>query len=188
MRPPSVTLVGMDSDAHALLHGPLFSRRTPLDRDNAASRISAYIYGNVLVLAALVPIITGPKYVGIAIVLGTALSTFVAHAFAEAVGHTVRQGTPLTRAEKIAELRNSVPILSSAVLPCVILGLGWLGWLEPRTAQLLAEVAVLLRIGGIVFVIGRLNGERPGRTSLVSAVALTAVAATVVLVKVILTH
>ncbi len=138
----------MDSDANALLHGPLFSRRMPLDRGNAASRISAYIYGNVLVLAALVPIVTGPKYVGIAIVLGTALSTFVAHVFAEAVGHTVRQGTPLTRAEKLAELRNSVPILSSAVLPCVILGIGWLGWLEPRTAQLLAEVAVLARIGG----------------------------------------
>lgn len=178
----------MDSDANALLHGPLFSRRMPLDRGNAASRISAYIYGNVLVLAALVPIVTGPKYVGIAIVLGTALSTFVAHVFAEAVGHTVRQGTPLTRAEKLAELRNSVPILSSAVLPCVVLGIGWLGWLEPRTAQLLAEVAVLARIGGIVFVIGRLKGERPGRTSLVSAAALTTVAATVVLVKVVLTH
>ena len=56
-----------------LIHRPLFARRAPLDADNAASRISAYIYGNILVLAALVPIVTGEKYVGILVVLGVAL-------------------------------------------------------------------------------------------------------------------
>ncbi|MBF6338838.1 hypothetical protein IU450_23510 [Nocardia abscessus] len=178
----------MDTDPHALLHGPLFSRTTPLDGDNAASRISAYIYGNVLVLAALVPVVTGDKHVGILVVLGTALSTFVAHAFAEAVGHSVRRRSALTRAEKIRDLRNSVPILSSAVLPCAILAIGWLGWLEPRTAQVVAELTVLIRIGGIVFVIGRLNGQRPTRESVFGAVLLTVIAATVVVVKIALGH
>ncbi|WP_431956975.1 hypothetical protein [Nocardia lijiangensis] len=178
----------MGLDTHALLHGPLFSRSRPLDRGNAASRISAYIYGNVLVLAALVPIVAADDYVGILVVLGTALSTFVAHAFAEAVGHTVREGSAPTRSEEVHELRNSIPILSSAVLPCAILATGWLGWLEPRTAQVLAELAVLIRIGGIVFVIGRLKGERPTRAHVLGAVLLTAAAATVVIVKVVLTH
>ncbi|MEV0029518.1 hypothetical protein [Nocardia sp. NPDC050793] len=178
----------MGVDTHALLHGPLFSRSRPLDRDNAASRISAYIYGNVLVLAALVPFVAADKHVGILVVLGTALSTFVAHSFAEAVGHTVRQRSPLTWSEQVRELRNSIPILSSAVLPCAILATGWLGWLEPRTAQILAELAMLVRIGGIVFVIARLKGERPTRESVYGAVLLTAVAATVVIVKVVLTH
>lgn len=103
----------MGLDANALLHGPLFSRATPLDRNNAASRISAYVYGNVLVLAVLIPIVPGPNYVGIAIVLGTALSTFVAHAFAESVGHSVRERSRLTTAERRAEVRDSVPILTS---------------------------------------------------------------------------
>ncbi|WP_141811969.1 hypothetical protein [Nocardia bhagyanarayanae] len=178
----------MSSSPHALLHRPLFSRSRPLDRENAASRISAYIYGNVLVLAALVPITTGEKDVGILVVLGTALSTFVAHAFAEAVGHSVRHRSPSTRAETLHELRNSVPILSSAVLPCVVLATGWLGWVEPRTAQIVAELAVLVRIGGIVFVIGRLNGERPNRASVLAAVLITVVATTVVIVKILLTH
>ncbi|WP_040794910.1 hypothetical protein [Nocardia higoensis] len=178
----------METDTQSFLHGPLFSRSEPLDRDNAASRISAYVYGNILVLAALVPITTSEKYVGILVVLGTSLSTFVAHAFAESVGHSVRRRQALTRAEKIRELRNSVPILSSAVLPCVILAIGWFGWLEPRNAQILAEMAVLIRIGGLVFVVERLNGERPSRGSVVGAAVLTAVAMTVVLVKIVLTH
>lgn len=178
----------MDVDAHALLHGPLFSHGRPLDRNNAASRISAYIYGNILVLAALIPVVTADKHVGILVVLGTALSTFVAHVFAEAVGHTVRAGTAPTRAGRGHELRNSVPILSSAVLPCAILATGWVGWLEPRVAQILAELAVLARIGGTVFVIGRLKGERPTRASVLAAVLLTSAAATVVIVKILLTH
>ncbi|WP_280236734.1 hypothetical protein [Nocardia cyriacigeorgica] len=178
----------MDKGPHSLLHGPLFSRRMPLDRDNAASRISAYIYGNVLVLAALVPVVTAEKYVGILVVLGATISTFVAHAFAEAVGRSVRMRSTLTMSEQLHELRNSVPILSSAVLPCVILATGWLGWLEPRTSQIVAELAVLLRIGGVVFVIGRLNGQRPTRGTIYAAVLLAVVATTVVIVKVLLTH
>ncbi|MEV0297470.1 hypothetical protein [Nocardia sp. NPDC050710] len=178
----------MDTEGHALLHRPLFSRSVPLDRDNAASRISAYIYGNILVLAALVPIVTADKYVGILVVLGTALSTFVAHVFAEAVGHSVRDQSALTLRGSRHDLRNSVPILSSAVLPCIILATGWLGWLDPRTAQILAELAVLVRIGSIVFVIGRLKGERPTGVSVFAAVVLTVVAVTVVIIKILLTH
>ncbi|MET7772310.1 hypothetical protein [Nocardia sp. NPDC005366] len=178
----------MDTELHTLLHGPLFSRGAPLDRKNAASRISAYIYGNILVLAALVPVVTTDVHVGILIVLGTALSTFVAHIFAEAVGHSVGDGGVATRAEKLRGLRNSVPILSSAVLPCAVLATGLVGWLEPRTAQLIAEFAILVRIGGIVFVIGRLKGDRPTRGSVLAAVSLTTMATTVVIVKIVLTH
>ena len=94
----------------------------------------------------------------------------------------------LYTAERWAEVRNSVPILSSAVMPCVILAIGWIGWLEPRTAQLLAESAVLVRIGGIVFVIGRLNGKRPSKGWLTSAAVIMLVALSVVLTKVLLTH
>jgi hypothetical protein len=178
----------MTTGKRFLLHGPLSSRTEPLDRANAASRISAYVYGNILVLAALVPVHVDDNELGIAIVLGTALSTFVAHAFAEAIGETVREGTRLAREVRLSEVRDSVPVLTSAVLPCLILGCGALGWLEPVTAQRGAEIAVLLRLGGIVFVIGHLHGERPTRTTVVGALFVTAVATAVVIVKIILTH
>ncbi|WP_216914182.1 hypothetical protein [Nocardia noduli] len=178
----------MKTVADTFLHRPLFSRDKPLDRKNAAGRISAYIYGNVLVLAALVPVVTTDVHAGILIVLGTALSTFVAHLFAEAVGRSVGEGSIGSRTEQLRGLRNSVPILTSALLPCAILATGLLGWLDHGTAQLVAEIVILLRIGGIVFVIGRLKGERPTRGSVLAALALTAVATTVVVVKVILTH
>lgn len=166
----------------------LSSGRRPLSREAAASRISAYVYGNILVLAALVPITTSPQYVGIAIVLGTALSTFIAHVFAESVSQSVRSGEQLTRAEQIEELRDSVPILSSAVMPCLILLTAWFGWLEPRTAHLLAEVAVLVRIGSTIFVVRRLQGHKPNTRTAVAAVGLVLVATIVVIVKVVLTH
>ncbi|NKY33456.1 hypothetical protein HGA13_10280 [Nocardia speluncae] len=175
-------------DPTALLHGPLFSRRIPLDRGKAASRISAYIYGNILVLAALVPIVTAEKHLGILVVLGTALSTFIAHSFAETVARTVREHRTPTLADRLRELRNSVPILTSAVLPCVVLAAGWLDWLQPRTAQIIAELIILIRIGGIVFVIGRLRGQRPTRATAVAAVLLTLAATLVVIIKIALTH
>lgn len=163
-------------------------RREPLPEESISGRISAYIYGNIIVLAALVPLVTAPKHVGIAIVLGASLSTFLAHVFAEAVALSVRTGKQLTRADRLHELRDSVPILTSAVLPCAILATGWLGWLEPSTAQTLAEVTVLTRIASTVFVIQRLLGRRPTTSTVVTALAVALVATIVVVVKIVLTH
>ncbi|MGF0315486.1 hypothetical protein [Nocardia fluminea] len=178
----------MARDKSKLLHGPLFFRRVPLDRRNAARRISAYIYGNILILSALIPVAPSHEDVGIAVVLGAAVSTFVAHVFAESVGQSVRQSGAPAAPEPWLDLRDSLPILSSAVLPCAILVAAAIGWLEPRTAQVLAEVAMLVRIGGITFVIRRLEGERPDRSTLLGAFLLSCVATAVVAVKVILTH
>ncbi|TYQ10191.1 UNVERIFIED_ORG: hypothetical protein L601_002700000230 [Gordonia westfalica J30] len=172
-----------------LLHGPLFSRSNPLDREHAAPRISAYIYGNILILAALIPLHLNDDFVGILILLGTALSTFVAHVFAEAVGRRVHEGAIHPTMKTILHhLRDSVPILSSASVPCLILAMAWIGWIDPRTAQLAAEIVILLRIGGTVFVIDRLNNERPSRATLIGAAAVTVVATVIVVVKVVLTH
>ncbi|WP_245650499.1 hypothetical protein [Nocardia harenae] len=171
-----------------LLHRPLFAGGLPPNRSRAAARISAYVYGNVLILAALIPIPVSPRHVGILIVAGVALSTFVAHAFAESIGQSIREDRSLTAVDRRGELRDSLPILTAAVLPCAVLAWAWFGGLEPRTAQLLAEGTVLVRIGGTAFVIRRLRGRRPHRSTLIQAVLVTAVATAVVVVKVILTH
>jgi hypothetical protein len=178
----------MRSPIRSLLHGPLFSRKTDLEPMHAASRISAYIYGNILILAALVPITPSATGLGLAVVWGTALSTYVAHAFAETVGESVRQHTEMTWELRIAELRDSVPILTSAVLPSVVLLLGIIDVLEPETAQIFAEIVMLARIGGIAFVIDRLRGQRPGTETLVASIFVVVIAVAAVVTKIVLTH
>ncbi len=187
--PDADTFSSMMNRPWTVLHGPLFSRSRPLDREHAAPRISAYIYGNILILAALIPLHLTDDFVGILIVLGTAASTFVAHVFAEAVGRRVHQGAiHPTKSEILHHLRDSVPILSSASVPCLILAMAWLGWIEPRTAQLAAEIVILLRIGGTVFVIDRLNNERSSRATVIASAVVTMVATAIVVIKVVMTH
>ncbi|WP_068278804.1 hypothetical protein [Aldersonia kunmingensis] len=178
----------MKTGFRSLLHGPLFQTRTDLEPMHAASRISAYIYGNILILAALVPISPAAIGLGLAVVWGTALSTYVAHAFAETVGESVRQHADVTWELRISELRDSVPILTSAVVPSVVLLLGILDVLEPETAQLTAEIVMLARIGGIAFVIARLKGQRPGGETIIASVFVIIIALAAVITKIVLTH
>ena len=173
-----------------LLHRPLRSRSHPPEPDNAASRISAYVYGNILVLAALIPLTFGEQHTfqGVAIMLGTAVSTFIAHAFAEGVGQTVRTGVNLSRSERLSELRNSVPVLSAAVLPAGLLAIGWWGLFDPELGQILAEITVIARIASTNYVIGRLRGEKPTSGTFFGSLALAAAATIIVAVKIVLTH
>ncbi|MFD4292956.1 hypothetical protein ACFWPA_09040 [Rhodococcus sp. NPDC058505] len=162
--------------------------RPPLPVEDYASRISAYVYGNILVLTALIPLNnTTVTHAGL-VVIGTSLSTFVAHAFAESVGRSTRMGRSLTPVERIQELRDSVPVLTSGVIPAVVVGMGGLGWLELGTALLLAEIWVVTRITGITYVITRLRGERPTRNTLLASLVLGVLAVGVVAIKLILTH
>lgn len=178
----------MEWDLPRLLNRPPLMSEKTLSPDHAASRISAYIYGNILVLAALIPVTKSQETLGIAIVVGAALSTFLAHAFAESVGQTLRLGRSLSRTERVRELRDGLPILTSAVVPTVILGTAYLGWLEPRTAQLTAEIVMIVRIGSISYVISRLRREKVTHTTHWAAIGLAFVAAAIVVVKVLLTH
>ena len=54
--------------------------------------------------------------------------------------------------------------------------------------QVIAEVAILVRIASMVFVITRLRGERPSGYTLIAAAALAVVATAIVVLKVVLTH
>lgn len=178
----------MKRDLPNFLNRPPLTHAEPLDREHAAGRISAYIYGNILVLAALIPVTQSQETLGIAIVLGTAISTFLAHIFAESVGQSLRAGRQLSRQERLAELRDSVPILTSAFLPVAILVTAVVGWLEPRTAQLIAEFVMVARIGTISYVIRRVRGENVTGYTHLAAITLAVVATVIVAVKLLLTH
>ncbi|MFF0817496.1 hypothetical protein ACFYVR_20365 [Rhodococcus sp. NPDC003318] len=162
--------------------------RQPISVEDTASRISAYVYGNILVLTALIPLHnTSVSHAG-AVVIGTSIATFIAHAFAESVGRSARAGRNLTTVERVAELRDSVPVLTSGLIPTVVVAMGGAGWIGLNTALVIAEVLVVTRIAGTTFVIARLRGERPTGQTLFGSVVLGVVAVVVVALKLVLTH
>ncbi|MBU2666956.1 hypothetical protein KOI35_25935 [Actinoplanes bogorensis] len=161
-----------------------------LSGERAAARISAYVYGNILVFATLVPLSDEDVAHGhaLTLTLGVAVSTYLAHVFAEIVGHNARAGASMTRADVIHELRDSTPIATSAVVPCLLLAAAWAGWIEGGNAIQISEVYLMIRIALIGFLVQRLRSERPSFRTLLAGVLLAVVAAGISLVKALLGH
>ncbi len=165
-------------------------RGESLPAADAAGRTSAYVYGNILVLAALVPLSIADVRSGTAvlIVLGTAVSTFFAHLFAETVGGSMRVEQLSGWRAFRHHVRDAVPVLTSGLVPTVLLALAWLD-VAPHTSMVVtAEVLLIVRIGWTGVVVGRLHGEPRSLRLLLTGVALSVLGAFVVGLKVLLTH
>lgn len=164
--------------------------RKGLSREDAASRITAFVYGNILVIAALVALhphdLEGPK--GVAYVVGTAVSTFVAHVIAESVGLRVRTDAHPRYTTVVHELRDAVPIASSATLPGLLMITALLGWLDTATALQLAIAATVVRLAGLGWVVGHLRRERASWRTFLSGVLLAGVCVAAAGLKWWLTH
>ncbi|WP_434995480.1 hypothetical protein [Arthrobacter sp. Ld5] len=173
--------------------GPEGAGSPPRDRaalEDAAGRISAYVYGNILVLAALIALqpddLDGPK--GVGYVLGTAVSTFIAHLFAETSAQRVRLDRPLTWEELRHEARHAAPIASTAATPTLLMIGALAGW-WPTTVALVLSIAVTIgRLVALGWVVGRLSRRRVSRRPFVSGLLLAAVCLLVAVLKWWLTH
>jgi hypothetical protein len=134
----------------------------PLAAEDAARRVAAFIYGNILILTALVVLdpadLSGPK--ALAYVLGTGISTFVAHVIAESIAFQVRTMEPIVGKVVVHELRNSVPILSAMTIPTLLTSASLLGWLDPDAALPIAISWIVLRMAALGWVVGHLRRER----------------------------
>ncbi|MFC9837707.1 hypothetical protein ACFVKB_28440 [Rhodococcus sp. NPDC127530] len=170
-------------------HGPLPAAR-------ASARLSAYVYGNILVLTVVVA--ATPRTIengaAVALVLGTTVTTFLAHVFADAVAHS---SVPVDdddeeRTERsskaLDELRDAIPIVSSGTGPAALLALGWLHVLPTAWAQLLAGGVIVFRIATIQIVTERIRGNRLTFRVLIVGLTTAAVAAAIVLAKVLIGH
>ena len=158
--------------------------------ERAAARISAYLYGNIIVFATLVPLTdedTAHAH-ALTLLLGVAVSTYLAHVFSEIVGHNARAGEPMTRAEVRHELRDSQPIVSSALVPGLLLGAALLDWISGSAAVLVSEVYLLVRMALVGILVERLRSARPSFRTLLAGLALAAVAAAISALKVVLGH
>lgn len=168
----------------------MYRANRELTGEQAAARISAYVYGNIIVFATMVPL-AGPDAAhghGLQVVSGVAVSTFLAHVFADLVGHQAHGAAPLTRAEVRQELRNSGPVGTSALVPCLALAAAWAGWLSGPAAIVVAEVYLLARIALVGLAVERLRATRPSLWMLLAGPVLAAVAAAIAVLKVVLSH
>lgn len=162
----------------------------PVER--ARSRITAFVYGNILVLAAIA--VTTPADVAdaraVAVVLGTTISTYLAHVVAHLVGDAIGadRSRPRPRGEVGTDLRDALPIVSSGSLPVLVLLVASLADLDGGRAIVAAAASVVVRLAGMALLVARLSGYPPSFRQLVSGVLLAAAAVLIVILKVTLTH
>jgi hypothetical protein len=132
------------SDEHAASLG----RRTAV-----AARVAGYTYGSILVLSVLVAGTRAfPDEAGhIAAVVGaTSIVFWLAHVYADGLGHSVAHDRRLTVTELAQIARREAAIVEAAVLPVAALLLGAFGVLSTQTAAWAAfgcGIAVLVAQG-----------------------------------------
>ncbi len=165
-------------------------RREHLDAERRATRVSAYLYGDVLVLAALIALhpddLIGTT--GLAYVVGTALSTYVAHVLAEVVGLRIRGGDRPTGAALRHELRDAVPIASAALGPALLMVAVLLGWWPPDMALAIAIGVTVVRLAVLGWVIAHVRGEPSSWRTFLAGILLALTGLTVAVLKWWLTH
>jgi hypothetical protein len=179
------------------LHQRLVRRRDgPITASRASARLSAYVYGNVLTLAAVVAAGQHAIETGTAalLVVGTTVTTLLAHVFAELVAnsnipeaHPHHNGSE-RRSIARAQFRDAIPIASSGAFPTLILMLAWLEVLPAWWAQLGAGAIIVVRIAMVRTVTERIRGNPPSFRVFLGGLATAAVAAVVVLLKVLVGH
>jgi hypothetical protein len=171
--------------APALLPRP----RVPSAED-AANRVSAYVYGNVLVMATLISLrpedLRGPT--GVLSVLGVGLSTVVAHLVGHGAGHRIRHGRSIRWPDVRREIRDTVPIGMAATVPSAFLVPAWAGWVDPRLSLALALGVSGLRLALLGSAVEWFSGERSSARLFLAGAGLAAAAATAAALKWLLTH
>jgi hypothetical protein len=161
-----------------------------LPREEAAARTSAYVYGNILVFAAMLALTEEDVHHAhaVLVVLGAAACTFLAHVFSEVIGRGMRSDQAMTRADLLHELRDSNPIVTSALFPGLLLTLGALDWLPAGAVLIASDVYLFVRMALIGLIIERLRGGRASPRMLLAGLAIAVLAAAIALLKVTISH
>ncbi|RKR75121.1 hypothetical protein [Frondihabitans australicus] len=165
----------------------LLSRR-PLRFADATARLSAYVYGNLVVLAALLALSPSDAVSrrGAIAVLAAGASTFVAHSFADLLAHRVGHGHRSVVHAALHAARTSLPIATSALAPVAALACGdLLGWSDPVSAAI-AELLVCSRIGLVGAAAERFRGVPSSRRVVVVGIMIGVAAGMVAVAKTVI--
>jgi hypothetical protein len=166
-------------------------RQHDLPIERARSRVGAYVYGNVLVLAAI--FVTSPEsiatWTGVVIVAATSATTFLAHVVAHRIGESIGRTDDEALSLHLAQVtRDAVPIMSSGTGPAVLLALGAVGWLPPEWSLLLAVGYVVLRLAVTGIAVRRISGQASPSGVLWSGFALAGIGVVIAVLEAVLTH
>lgn len=153
-------------------------------------RLAAYVYGNILTLAAIA-VATGSSIDSgdATLIVGvTTLTTYLAHVIAHNVGQQLGRERGAHRPYVRHELVDALPILFSGLVPVAILILGDTALLSSELAQLLAALWVVSRLALIGFLVERLSGRKPTWRTLSGGLVLALACAGIVVLKVLFAH
>lgn len=153
-------------------------------------RLAAYVYGNILVLAAVV-IATGKSIAGgeaAVLVTVTTLTTYFAHILAHGVGQQLGRELHSIRPQIVHEAFDAMPILFSGLVPAVVLFAAGFDIVPTQVAQAAAAVWVVARIALVGFLVERLSGRRATWRTLSGGLVLAIACAVIVVLKVLFAH
>ncbi|GAA4685834.1 hypothetical protein [Frondihabitans cladoniiphilus] len=165
-------------------HGP------DVTLDHARNRTSAYIYGNILVLAAVAAV--SPDSIlhwgAFVAIVATTVTTFLAHVLAHGIGQQIGRSDEESRLHLAQEIRDAVPIISSGAVPALFMLLGALHVISPFWAQVVGGGLVVVRLALAGVLIERMTGRRSSWGVLWSGFVLAFASAVIVVLKVLFTH
>lgn len=81
-----------------------------------------------------------------------------------------------------------MPIASAASIPAAILGVAALGVIDGETAQLVAEIVIIVRLAAMGFTVQPIRGERPSFRTFAAGVGLALIGVAISLLKASLGH
>ncbi|MBZ5739888.1 hypothetical protein [Nocardioides mangrovi] len=168
------------------------SPAAPLPVERGRARIAAYVYGNILVLGAVVSATPHTIEDGhaVIVVLATTVTTYLAHVVAHAVGAALTDDDSPSAEPAFgpAELRDALPIVSSGSAPALILLIGAVTTLEPVLVEAAAALVVVVRLVGIGLVVDRLGAGVRRRWSWLSGIVLAGISVVIVALKLAFAH
>lgn len=161
-----------------------------LAQDRARDRISAFVYGNITVLGAVVALT--PSSVesgqGSVVVAATAGTTFISHLVSDRIAAKIGVPAESDRPQPLrSEFRDAMPIATTALLPFVLLLLAAVDVLPAWIALAIAALTVVVRLAATGLVVERISGHR-SRTGVWAGFSLALGSAVIAGVKALLTH
>ena len=157
---------------------------------DASARTSAYVYGNIIAFAALVPqdAHAAENLHALSVTAGAAVTTFLAHLLAELVGSGAADEKDPAASVLRREFTNSIPVVTTAAVPCVLLAASAAGLMPGGWALMTAQVYLLVRIALVGLVIERLRATRISPRGLFAGLAVALLAGLVVAGKATIGH
>ncbi len=163
------------------------------DKHTMAHFINAYVYGNILVLAAIIAVDTHAIAEGHAAlaVIGTGIATFIAHIFSEAQSYDVLREEDTRDARNVAmreAMKNARPIFSSAIAPALLFFVAHHHLITPGVAWQAAVWIVFWRLTRVGFITAKFRGEEATPRLILRGILMAVVCVGIAQLKVVLTH